>query len=155
MQADGSQRVESASTKGAAETWCLQSFVANRTERWRGASRQQLCTLLVRVSPSWVNMLLLKDCTSPHKKTQQTFSCSACFAVYSSLKHRSPAGGQNILLTLATALNSVYGSKCLRERKPYMHPQCSPAPGASAANSSLWPCFKVAQVFPPCPSTSF
>ena len=126
-RADGSQGAENSPTKGAAETRCLQLFDANHTERQRGKSRQQLCVLLVCVSPSWVNMLLLNDCTSP-RQTQRTFSCSACFAVCSSLKHRSPAGGQNTLLTLATALNSVYESKSLRERKHYTHLQCSPAP---------------------------
>lgn len=76
------------------------------------------------------------------------------YGAQSSLKLRSPAGGQNILLTLASALNSVYGSKCLRERKHYTRLRCSPAPAASAANSSSWPCLKVAQVFspPPCKS---
>lgn len=54
----------------------------------------------------------------PPHKTQQRLSSSACFTARSSLEHRSPAGGQSTLLALAAALNSVQGSKGLRERKP-------------------------------------
>lgn len=85
----------------------------------------------------------------PPHKTQQRLSSSACFTARSSLEHRSPAGGQSTLLALAAALNSVQGSKGLRERKPSMRPWCSPAPGTAATNSVLWPFFKVAQGFPP------
>lgn len=146
-RADGSQGVENAPAKGAAETPCLRLFDTNCTER-RGSEQAAALPALGMCQPQLVKALLLEDCTSP-RKTQRTFSCFACFTAHSSLKLRSPAGGQNILLTLATAPDSVYGSKCLRERKHYVHPRCSPAPGASAANSGSWPCFKVARVFPP------
>lgn len=84
---------------------------------------EQGAALGVCYSPRWVNLCW----ETPHLPTKPSRRLAAlpCFTAHGPLEHRSPAGGQNTLLTLAAALNSVQGSKRLRERKPYMHPWCS------------------------------